>query len=321
MPMTDLPLDQLRTYRGTNPRPQDFDTYWAQALAELDGVDPLPQLAPAAFQAEIAQCYDLTFRGVRDGEIYAQYLRPRTPGPHPCVLLFHGYTMNSGDWSAKLALVSQGFCVAAMDCRGQGGKSRDPGGVSGNTYKGQIIRGLQDGPQDLLFRHIFLDTVQLTRVVSSLDEVDPARLGAMGESQGGALCVACSALSGQIARSVVQYPFLSDFQRVWNMGLGGNAYSELYDYFRRFDPLHEREADTFLRLGYIDVHHLAPWVRNPVLMASGLDDKTCPASTHFAVYNNLGTQDKELKVYPDYGHEYLPGWADLAFAFLSQLRR
>ena len=35
MPTIDLPLDELRTYAGRNPRPDDFDAYWDDALAEL----------------------------------------------------------------------------------------------------------------------------------------------------------------------------------------------------------------------------------------------------------------------------------------------
>ena len=26
----DLPFDQLQDYRGTNPRPADFDAYWSR---------------------------------------------------------------------------------------------------------------------------------------------------------------------------------------------------------------------------------------------------------------------------------------------------
>jgi cephalosporin-C deacetylase len=36
VPAFDLPLDELRTYAGRNPRPDDHDAYWAAALAELD---------------------------------------------------------------------------------------------------------------------------------------------------------------------------------------------------------------------------------------------------------------------------------------------
>ena len=76
-------------------------------------------------------------------------------------MMFHGYSMNSGDWLDKLPYVAAGFTVAALDCRGQGGRSEDPGGVQGWTLNGHIVRGLSDDPTKLLYRAIFLDTVAI----------------------------------------------------------------------------------------------------------------------------------------------------------------
>lgn len=28
MPLVDMPLKELKKYRGTNPKPEDFDEYW-----------------------------------------------------------------------------------------------------------------------------------------------------------------------------------------------------------------------------------------------------------------------------------------------------
>lgn len=318
MPMLDMPLEQLKEYKGISPRPKDFDAYWTEALAELDTTEPRLERREAPFAAAGAVCEELYFTGVRGARIYAKYLRPATPGPHPCLLAFHGYTMSSGDWASYLPYVMQGMCVAAMDCRGQGGRSQDVGGVTGNTQRGHIIRGLWDKPQDLYYRHVFLDTVQLCRVVSAFEEVDENRMGATGSSQGGALSIACSALTGKMKRTVSQYPFLSDFKRAWQMDLGSEAYRELYEYFRRFDPMHERENFFFERLGYIDIHFLAERIRHSVLMGIGLTDIVCPPSTSFATYNAL-SGEKELCCYPDFGHEIPPGFLDRAFGYLKEL--
>ena len=43
MPLIDKPLEELKVYQGTNPKPTDFDEYWEKALAELDATDPNPQ--------------------------------------------------------------------------------------------------------------------------------------------------------------------------------------------------------------------------------------------------------------------------------------
>ncbi|HZT41478.1 MAG TPA: acetylxylan esterase [Chthonomonadaceae bacterium] len=319
MPIVDMPLAELERYEGRNPCPADLDAYWEKALAEMRAVDPQVELAPHALDAPFAECFDLYFTGVGGARVHAKYLRPAgTSAPHPALLQFHGYSSNSGDWSEKLGYVARGFSVAAMDCRGQGGLSEDAGNVRGNTLRGHIIRGLDDVPERLLFRQIFLDTAQLAGIIMGMPEVDPERVGATGGSQGGGLTLACAALEPRIRRAAPVYPFLSDYLRVWEMDLDVAAYDELRTYFRLFDPLHEREAQVFERLGYIDVQHLAPRIRAEVLMTVGLMDTICPPSTQFAAYNKIRSP-KQMLIYPDYGHEGLPGLSDRIFTFMAAM--
>jgi cephalosporin-C deacetylase len=314
-----MPLEELYTYQGTNPRPDDLDSYWAAALAEMQAVDPAIKMEPADFQTPFARCSHLYFGGVGGARIHAKLLQPRhLDAPGPAVLMFHGYSGNSGDWYEKLGYVAQGFTVAALDCRGQGGLSEDAGGVKGWTLRGHIVRGLEDSPEALLYRQIFLDTAQLAGIVMAMPEVDAQRVGTWGGSQGGGLALACAALEPRIKRAAPMFPFLCDYQRVWEIDQAENAYVELRDWFRRFDPTHERENEVFTRLGYIDVQHLASRIQAEVLMAVGLMDQICPPSTQFAAFNKIQSA-KSLKVYPDYEHEALPGWLDTAFEFMTGL--
>ncbi len=318
MPLIDLPLPELRRYAGRNPRPADFDDYWTRALAELARTDPQPELKPAAFSAPGAECFDLWFTGIGGARIYAKYLRPKTKGPHPAVLQFHGYYGSSADWFDKLGWPASGVVCAAMDARGQGGRSEDPGGTKGTTVRGHIIRGLDDpNPDKLAYRQIFLDTVQLARVVMGFAEVDPKRVGSFGQSQGGALALACAALEPRIARCAPVFPFLCDYQRVWEMDQAKEAYFELSYFFRWFDPRHEREAEIFTKLGYVDCQHLAPRIKAETLMFTGLMDPICPPSTQFAAYNKI-TAKKDMVIYPDFAHENLPGMIDRVFGFMTK---
>ncbi len=374
MPLTfDMPWDELQRYPGTNPCPDDLDTYWQQGLDEIAALDARIEWSSAPFQTEFAECLDLTFTGVRGARIHAKVLRPRlclkslssareraislpgkdgeaddiehivdrarrrqakkgpieareafqtepkqTSKPHPAVIMFHGYTANSGNWTDKLGYVAAGFTVAALDCRGQGGLSEDVGGVQGTTMRGQIIRGLDGPPDNLLFRHIFLDTAQLTHIIMTMEDVDPTRIGVTGASQGGGLSLACAALVPKVARVAPVFPFLCDYQRVWEIDQAQDAYFELQDYFRRFDPLHRRETEVFTKLGYIDVQHLAKRIQGKVLMATALMDTICPPSTQFAAYNKI-TAEKSLRVYPDFTHEALPGNDDAVFQFMMEM--
>lgn len=324
MPLTfDFSFDRLQTYQGINPRPSDFVAYWEKGLAEMHALDPQIELVPAEFQAPNAECFHLYFTGVGGARVHAKLVRPKNaPSPHPAVLMFHGYTGSSGDWADKLGYAGQGFTVAALDCRGQGGLSEDNSTVHGNTHRGHIIRGLEDAlngkPEKLLFRQIFLDTAQLARIVMAMPEVDPARVGATGGSQGGALTVACASLEPGVRRTAPIFPFLSDYKRVWEMDQAKDAYIELKEYFRHFDPRHEKEEEIFQMLGYIDIQHLAERIRGEIQWHIGLMDTICPPSTQFAAYNKIKAA-KSMVVYPDFGHEGLPGANDTVFQFLMGL--
>jgi cephalosporin-C deacetylase len=313
----DLPLEKLYSYQGRNPRPADFDAFWDHGLAEMRSIDSRVELVPADFSTDFADCYDLYFTGVGGARIHAKFLKPKNINePCPAVLMFHGYYGNSGDWFNKLGFVAQGFVVAALDCRGQGGLSEDKGNVAGTTMQGHIVRGLDGPPEQMLFRKIFLDTAQLANILMEMPEVDENRLAALGGSQGGGLTLACVALEPKVKKAAPLYPFLCDYRRVWEIDLAEDAYWELREYFRRFDPLHEREEAVFEKLGYIDVQHLCPRIKAEVLLGTCLMDTICPPSTQFAAYNKISSQ-KSLLLYPDYEHEIPPGHEDRVFQFLS----
>ena len=55
-----------------------------------------------------------------------------------------------------------------------------------------------------------------------------------------------------------------------------------------------------------------------MFLGVGLMDTVCPPSTQFAAYNKI-VAPKEMVIYPDYGHEGLPGWSDRVFQFLLEM--
>ena len=107
---------------------------------------------------------------------------------------------------------------------------------------------------------------------------------------------------------------MCDFKRVWDMDLDLEAYGELRDYFRLFDPRHEREEEIFTKLGYIDLQYLVPRIKADVMMFTGLLDNICPPSTQYAAYNKMQCRKKHV-LYPDYKHEYLKDVNDITYEF------
>lgn len=313
----DMPIHQLELYTGCNPRPDDLEAFWANALNELSSIPEKIELVEADFESPIARCYHLFFTGTGGARIHAKLLLPKAaPGPVPAVLKFHGYSGHSGDWADLLPFAAMGWAAAALDCRGQGGRSEDSGAVGGTTWHGHIVRGLSEGPDKLYYRSVYLDTVRLASIVMALDEVDGTRVSTMGHSQGGGLSLACAALEPRIAKVAAHCPFLSDFKRVWELDLLKDAYEELSYFFRRFDPMHLREDEFWTRLGYIDVHNLADRIRGEVLLVVGLMDTVCPPSTQFAAFNRINGA-KSMLVYPEFRHETYFGAADKTLQFLQ----
>ncbi len=317
MPMIDMPLEKLKVYQGINPRPDDFDEYWDKALEEMRAIDPCPTFKPYDLPSKIADAYELTFTSTKGAKIYAKFLKPKQiDGKAPALLRFHGLGGSSPEWTTLLPYASQGYVVAAMDARGQGGYSQDVGGAIGTTLSNPFLRGIDGPPEGLQCRDQFLDTAMLARVVMGLDYVDEARVGATGESQGGALTLACASLVPEIKACAPVYPYLCDYKRVWEMDLDKGAYDAIRYYLRNFDPTHEHVDEFFLKLGYIDLQYLAPRIKAKVLMHTGLMDVTCPPSTQFAAYNKI-TSPKQMLIYPDFGHEGLKTGDTRTFKFFA----
>lgn len=311
-------VERLLRYPGISPKPANFDEYWKKGIAEIRQMDAQPETRDADFSAPYARCSDLYFTGIGGARIHARYLQPKeTTKALPVVFFFHGYTQSARNFVEMLPYVAAGYCAVALDCRGQGGSSTDAGGVSGYTYHGHFIRGLvEEDPEKLLYRSIFLDTVQLVDVVMKMGGIDAERMGAAGYSQGGALALVCASLVPEIKRVAAVFPFLTDYKKAWELLERAEAYAELGDFFRRFDPLHEKEADIFTRLGYIDTQNFVEMLQARVLFAACLADMNCPPETQFAAYNKIKSE-KELIVYPDFGHEQvIPGCDDQIFQFM-----
>jgi len=319
MPVLDMPIEELKKYMGSSPCPADFDQYWADALAEMNSIDPKIEFYGKQYPSKVCSMYDMYFIGTKNARIHARVAIPNgIVGSAPAVLGFHGLGGAADEWCSLVKYASQGYVCAYMDVRGQGGLSEDVGGVKGTTNVTPFMRGIDGDKHDLYYRDVFLDTALLAKIIMGLDYVDETRVGVLGGSQGGALSIACACLVPGIKKCAPWVPYLSDYKRVYDMDLNKDAYDGLRSYFRLFDPAHEREDQVFEKLGYIDIQNLAKRMKAELLMQTGLVDNICPPSTQFAMYNKV-TSKKKVIMYPEYGHELPSSGYDVVFEFLADL--
>ena len=305
------------TYTGMDPRPDDFEGFWAGQTARLSSLEIPYELKPAAYRISGHLCYDLYFRSFDASRIHCKVAMPETDRKLPVLFYFHGYKGNSMEWWHKIFWADRGYCVIAMDVRGQAGESQDLTSGYGNTSIGHLAAGIHGEIQDMTFCKVYKDIICMMNLVRTLPFVDPEHFVVHGGSQGGALALVAAALFPQVRKAAVMFPFLSDFHGVYSSGAAATAYEELKYIFRFYDPQHKHEDEYFKKLAYLDVKNFAPMVQAEVLMASGLQDQSCPAFSHFAVYNNLRCK-KHMEVFPDFGHEdFLPGFTDQCSIFLD----
>jgi cephalosporin-C deacetylase len=303
-------IDDWKTYKGLGQKPKDFDSFWEKQLASLNDTGFDYELIPYDLASFVADAYHLYFIGVGGAKIHCQLLVPKKKTlQHKGLLQFHGYHVDAGDWQDKIGWVAEGFVVLAMDARGQGGLSEDCTQTKGTVTKGLIVRGVEEGPENLYYTKVFLDTVKAAKILMSLEEVDEKKIYAQGASQGGGLTIACAALVPEIKRIIATYPFLSDYRKAYQMGAQTSAFEEIPYWFQFKDPLHEQEEAFFQTLEYIDIQHLAPRIKADVYWLMGLQDTVVPPETQLATYNNIQSP-KKLFTLPEYGHEYLPKISD-----------
>lgn len=316
MPFSTQELEMYSSYLGTNPIPDDFDSFWAARVEETRQIPLRYTLSPSEIPDFETCCYrDLWFEGMKGGMVYAKYIRPAADGPVPLVLQFHGYPGASRSWLEQSSYAGMGCALLAMDCPGQGGLGTDVGGFAGTTVSGHIIAGLDGPAEDMYYVRLYQNICVLCRIAQELPGIDLSHIYINGASQGGALGIACAALNPSLpTKAAILYPFLSDFEKVWELGADVIAYEGLRYYSRWFDPTSERRREVFTKLGYIDTHNFAHLVRCEVLFGTGLSDTVCPPPTQYAVYNNLRCKKRHI-LFPEFDHEEIQAFDDRIISF------
>lgn len=301
MPTLDWPLERLIEFRPPHTRESDFDAFWRDALDELAQVPVAGSLSRLEYPCANVEAYRLDYAACRGQTVTGWYLLPpaalRQSARIPAVAVFHGYGGSRGRVTEHLHWVLQGYAVLAVDVRGQAGDTPDWSVPTGGQMTGRMTQGIHD-PHHYYYRGVYQDALRAVQWLRTRAEVDPDRVIATGNSQGGGLTLAVAALDQQLAAAMPDVPFLCHFRRAVDAHTAG-PYGELVEYMKRRP---EHVATVFRTLSYFDNINLAGSIRCPVLCSVALLDPICPPSTVFAAYNQIAGP-KEIRIYPYNGHE------------------
>lgn len=297
MPLTDLPLDQLRAYRPEITAPEDFAAFWTKTLdtarTAADGPAVYRRLPDSPLTT--VEVYDVRFPGWGGQPIAAWLLLPRgAQGPLPAVATYIGYSGGRGLHTESLLWSAAGYAHLVVDSRGMGHDTPDPDPVPGpQNVHGFLTRGIE-APAHHYYRRLMTDCVRAVDALRDHPAVDPDRIIVSGASQGGGLALAVAGLAGDgVAAALVDVPFLCHFRRGAELAALG-PYLEVAEYL----GVQKRVAPevVFETLDYFDGLHFAPRATAPALFSVGLMDQVCPPSTVFAAYNHY-TADKDIRVW------------------------
>lgn len=297
-------------YQSNHAVPDDINSFYNELL-EQTTYSNLEVKALEGYDQNVS-VNDLYFIANDGARIYSKYVYPKHRKINKVLLMFHGYHVDSGGWFDKIAFANLGIAVFALDCRGQSGKSQDNTLTSGSTMKGLVIKGINEGVNNLHMIKQYLDTYRLGLIAQDL--YPELTIDVIGESQGGALALVAASLLNNVSTCVTQYPYLCDIKQAYDDGYG---YSGINDYFTWEDPLATTYEMFFDTLAYIDVKNLASRITADVHLLVGHKDDVCPPKCQFAMYNNLQTT-KHYYIYPEKGHEHLHNSEDLKMKLLTK---
>jgi cephalosporin-C deacetylase len=293
---------RVRTARPDVGEPADFDAFWADTISSHTvAIEPTITRLPSARRS--VEVYDVTFAGYDGHPIGAWLLLPASRvGPIPGLVSFVGYGGGRGLPHEHLAWPSAGYAYLVMDTRGQGSKwgsggtTADPAGA-GPSVDGFLTRGIER-PEDYYYRRVMVDAVRAVEFFRALPDVDPARVGVTGGSQGGGIAIAAAALVDGLVAAMPDVPFLCQFERALDLAEAG-PYREIVTYL----AVHRgTEAQVFRTLSYFDGVNLAKRAHCPALFSVAHRDLTCPPETVLAARDRWAG-DVETVEYPYNDHE------------------
>lgn len=290
--MNTIPVDAVPAFPAVLgddplPTPDDYRAFWAEALEDAE-THPLALRREQVDTGLTAlEVYDVSFAGYGGRRVTAWLRLPRERREAlPAVVHANGYGAGRLAPIDDLTWSAAGFAHLTLNTHGQGG---------GST--GHILEGLDD-PHRSYYRGVLVDAARAVQAVRALAEVDPARVAAIGNSQGGGIALGVGALVLDLRAVLAQAPFLTDAPAALRRAAHG-PWSEVREYLRE----NPGKADAVARtLSYVDGVTSARHAVAPGWISAGAVDDICPPETARAAAGAYAAP-VAFREWPGAGHE------------------
>ena len=288
-----MPKTVAASYQPKVEKPDDFDAFWNDVLREASAVPLEPELVPDPLRtSEDIEVFHVFYTSIDRVRVAAWYARPlRRAARTPAIVFLPGYQMDPPipkEWARK------GYAALSVAPRGKLRSNRqfNPG------YPNLLTHNMVDR-HTYAYRGFYVDTWRSVDFLLSRPEVDPARIGVTGSSQGGGLTITTAAMRPEVCAASAGAPYLCGFTDAAEL-THTYPYEEINDYLRLYP---ERRAQVEETLAYFDGISFADRISCPIIVNIGLQDNVCPPETGFALFDRIGAADKRLYPYDGHGHD------------------
>ena len=280
--------------RPTTENPQDFDSFWSQAISEArqTPLQPTRRLLPERCTEEV-NVYEVSFQNIRWGSrTYAILCIPTKPGRYPALLRVPGAGVRPYEGDKWLA--SKGCVTLEIGIHGI------PVTMPQQVYDDLRLGGL-DGYWDFnmndrktnYYYRVVLGCIRAIDYIETLPEWNHDGLGVTGSSQGGFLSYATAALDKRVTCYGAVHAALCDH----TASLKGIACGWPHYFYGQKNPdMKKVEVSR-----YYDGVNFARRITCPGYISFGYNDDVVPPTTAYATYNELKAE-KKLSVYQQTAH-------------------
>ena len=280
-------------YRSKVRKPDDFDAFWTDVLRQAAAVPLDPEIVPDPLRSsDDVETFQVFYTSLEHVRIAAWYCRPaRRAERMPAILLSPGYQMDPPipkEWARK------GYVALSVAPRGKlrSLSQFNPG------YPNLLTHNIVDR-NTYAYRGFYVDTWRGIDFLLSRAEVDASRIGVTGSSQGGGLTITTAAMRPEVRAAAAGAPYLCGFMDALEL-THTYPYEEINDYLRRHPDRRPEVEDT---LAYFDGISFADGISCPIIVNIGLQDNVVPPETGYALFDRIGSSDKQLYPYDGHGHE------------------
>jgi cephalosporin-C deacetylase len=288
-----MPKNVQADYQSKVTKPADFEAFWQGVLRQAEAVPLAAEVVPDPLRTSAdIEVFQVFYDSLDHVRIAAWYCRPtRRAERTPAILFLPGYQMDPPipkEWARK------GYIALSVAPRGKLRSNRqfNPG------YPNLLTYNLVDR-HTYAYRGFYVDTWRGIDFLLSRPEVDPTRIGVTGTSQGGGLTICTAAMRPEVRAAAAGAPYLCGFIDAIEL-THTYPYEEINDYLRQYPASRPAVEAT---LAYFDGLNFADQITCPIIVNIGLQDNVCPPETGYALFNKIGSTDKQLYPYDGHGHD------------------